>query len=60
MSRSDIKRLHKQGALAQWQDGEDRFIIPSDITHIEIEPGDVLQAGKRKFIRLIQDESRKN
>jgi tyrosyl-tRNA synthetase len=52
-SKAEAKRLHKAGALYQRaHEDMERWTIPPGATHMEAHPGDVLQAGKRKFVRL--------
>lgn len=52
VSKSEVKRLWKAGALAHWQDGEDRYCVGPEVAQIEIQDEDVLQMGKRRFVRV--------
>jgi len=55
-SRSEAKRMQNQGALYIWpvEVPEEKERIPIGATHANLRLGDVLQAGKRKFIRLVK------
>jgi len=56
-SRGEAKRMLVAGALYQWQDGVDKYRIPVDMAYMELVSGDVLQMGKRRFVRMVESSN---